>query len=126
LIQQGLIDQTGGGTGRSISYAKGQGDMTEERLLPAPLVLDGEGRGSVLVAQSVDSYVQTQVDIQNVLIGFAGVIAVTSVIFAALTLVNFARPLTTLANAAEEVSHGNLNERVNFNPGILGHDEISD
>ena len=125
LIQEGFINPNGEITSTFVSHGDQQA-MTNERLLAAPLVIDGQDRGSVLVAQSVDSFIRAQVDIQNTLIGFAGVIAVTSVLFAALSLVNFARPLTNLANAAEEVSHGNLSKRVNISSSMLMRDEISD
>lgn len=122
MIQDGLTHFQG----ENISYPNAAGDITQERLLPTPLVIDGEEKGTLLVTQSVDSFIQTKNDIQNALLGFAGIIAVTSLIFAALSLANFARPLTNLATAAEEVSHGNLNKRVSINAGIMMEDEITD
>jgi signal transduction histidine kinase/DNA-binding response OmpR family regulator len=125
LLQEGFIDPNGGITSTNIAYDMGSG-TTQERLLAAPLVLNGRDQGTVLVSQSVDSFLQTQVAIQNALTGLAAVIVVTAVIFAVLSLVNFARPLTHLASAAEEVSHGNLDKRVTVNAGILLADEITD
>ena len=94
------------------------------RLLAAPLVIRGDLEGSILITQSVENFTQLLGTIQLTLIIFAIVVVLASAAFAVAALFNFARPLTAMADAAEQISQGNLEQRVashRFNP-----DEITD
>jgi len=121
LLQTGFIDPSGAVTSKTISY----GDGHRERLLAHPLVLDGEAQGSVLVTQPINDLVQAQRDVQVALATFAGVIAVASLLFGVATLVNFARPLSRMAEAAQQVSEGRLDQRVDVTQVFFTRDEIT-
>ncbi len=126
LLQQDFIDPAGGITSTNIVIPRDSMAMTQSftRMLAAPLIVDGRAHGHVVVAKSVDDLMQGRRDIQAALLLFAGAVAVSSLMVAALVLVNFARPLTQLAQAAEEVSLGNLTKRVDTH--FLIGDEIAD
>jgi signal transduction histidine kinase/CheY-like chemotaxis protein/HPt (histidine-containing phosphotransfer) domain-containing protein len=121
LLQQGFIGPAGAVTARTVAYADG----TPRRLLAYPLTLDGELQGTVLVAQPISNLTQLQRDMQFLLYSFAGVVVLTSLIFGALILFNFAHPLEALANAASRVSTGQLDVRVPVTK-ILFSDEITE
>ncbi len=123
LLQQGFVDASGNITATNVS-ADPTNESTRQRLLAAPLVLNERNQGTVLVAQSVNDFIQVRRDIQAGLVIFAVIIAITSLIFGVGIVVNFARPITELANAAEEISHGNLSKRVRSE--FLVEDEIVD
>ena len=120
-LQEGLIDTKGGITARYLEY----GDDIQERLLAAPLVLDGETQGTVLVAQPINNLVQVRQDIQVVLFIFAGGIGVISVLTGLGVQLTFARPLTALTDATNRISGGALDQRVQA-PYFLFRDEISE
>src|SRR5262249_18038320 len=63
-------------------------------------------------------------ELRNALVIFAAVVAVTSVLFAIVAFLNFARPLTRLAQAANQISLGKLDQRVNTL--FFLRDEVSD
>jgi signal transduction histidine kinase/CheY-like chemotaxis protein len=108
LIANGLIDPSGKTSSRNINY----GEQIQLRLLSQPLVLDGQQQGSILVAQSITNLFQAQQDIQTVLIAFAAIVVIATVIFGVLVIINFARPMTVLVEATNQVSAGRLDHRV--------------
>jgi signal transduction histidine kinase/CheY-like chemotaxis protein len=122
LLQQNFIDPDGGITSQNIVY----GDDTRVRLLAHPLLLDGEEQGTVLVAQPIQDLFQVLSDIQNILIGFAALVIITSLVFGVAVIVSFAKPLLTLANATSKVSQGDLDQRVSAQTFIMFEDEISE
>jgi signal transduction histidine kinase/CheY-like chemotaxis protein len=96
------------------------------RFLAHPLLLDGEEKGTVLVAQPIQDLFQVLSDIQNILIGFAALVIITSLVFGVAVIVSFAKPLLTLANATSKVSQGDLDQRVSAQTFIMFEDEISE
>jgi signal transduction histidine kinase/CheY-like chemotaxis protein len=122
LLQQNFIDPDGGITSQNIVY----GDDTRVRLLAHPLLLDGEEQGTVLVAQPIQDLFQVLSDIQNILIGFAALLTITSLVFAVAVIGSFAKPLLTLVNATSKVSQGDLDQRVSAQTFIMFEDEISE
>jgi signal transduction histidine kinase/CheY-like chemotaxis protein len=122
LLQQNFIDPDGGITSQNIVY----GDDTQVRFLAHPLLLDGEEKGTVLVAQPIQDLFQVLSDIQNILIGFAALLTITSLVFAVAVIGSFAKPLLTLVNATSKVSQGDLDQRVSAQTFIMFEDEISE
>src|SRR5574341_373861 len=124
LVKEGFISPDGQITSTNLEVegtTKGGGSA---RLLAAPLHLDGRNQGSVLVAQSINEFVQVQRDIQTAVLGLSAALVLATVIFGVASYLNFARPITDLATAAEKVSNGDFSPRVN--PHIFIRDELTD
>jgi signal transduction histidine kinase/DNA-binding response OmpR family regulator len=122
LLQQGFIDPNGGMTARNLAYGNG----IQERLLAHPLVLNNQPEGSVLVAQDIKNLFQVRADLQTLLMAFAAVVVGASLIFGALVIVNFARPLAGLAQATHAVSTGQFEQRVRITRMFFTRDEITE
>lgn len=120
-LQEGFIDPSGAITARYLEY----GDGVQERLLAHPLVLSGEAQGTLLVAQSINNLLQVRQDIQLALFIFAGGVVAVSALFGFGTVVTFARPLTALADATNQIREGALEQRVSA-PYFLFRDEITE
>jgi signal transduction histidine kinase/CheY-like chemotaxis protein len=120
-LRDGFVESTGAIASRSLVPSDGM----QRRLLAYPLMLDGQPQGAVLVAQSMGDLITVQQDIQAALVIFAGVIAAVSLFFGTAVLLNFARPLHTLAQATSAVSAGQLDTRLPV-PQVLVRDELSD
>lgn len=120
LLRDGQIDVSGTINARNLI---GTGNA-QYRLLAHPLMVDGQTQGVVLVAQSLNTLLQAQRDIQMVLIIFAAVVALASAVFAVVILTNFARPLSLMAEATRRVSAGDLEQRVAPAPVFLMRDEM--
>jgi signal transduction histidine kinase/DNA-binding response OmpR family regulator len=121
LLQTGFIDPSGALTSRNIQYTDGH----RERILAHPLVIDGANLGTLLVTQPINDLTQAQRDVQVALATFAGVIAVASLLFGVAILANFARPLSRMAEAAQLVSEGKLDQRVEITEVFFTRDEIT-
>jgi signal transduction histidine kinase/DNA-binding response OmpR family regulator len=122
ILQEGFIDPGGAVTARNLEYGEG----VRLRLLAHPLMLGGETQGTALVAQSLSDLLAVQRDIQTALFAFAGGVAVVSLMFGVATLLNFARPLSHLAAAAQQVSMGKLDQRVKVASMAFARDEITE
>jgi signal transduction histidine kinase/CheY-like chemotaxis protein len=125
LLAQGKLviptDPVTGQVVHNITY----GDGLPYRMLAHPLMLDGREQGTVLVAQAMSDLLAVRQDIQVVLFGFAVGIALTSLLFGVAVLMNFARPLATLAQATSRVAGGELDLQLPV-PHLLIRDEITD
>ena len=124
LIQSGFIDPGGAISTTNINFQADNGELVRQRLLAGPVEIDDRVQGSILVAQRAGAIEQLQNDIQLALGVFATVVVVASLIFGAIVVWSLARPLRDLATAADRVSRGKLDERVE--PQYFMHDEVSD
>jgi signal transduction histidine kinase/CheY-like chemotaxis protein len=122
LLQEGFIDPNGGITAQNITYS----NDVRMRLLAHPLVLDGERQGTILVAQPIQDLFQVQRDVQNILIAFAVLVAITSLAFGLAVFTSFVRPILSLVGATRQVSQGDLSQRVPIQTHILMEDEVSE
>ncbi len=99
----------------------------DKRLLAQPLIIDGEDRGIIMVAQPIESLTNIQRDIRNVIGSFSALIVAISIIFAVLSYMNFARPISQLAEATHRVSQGDFNEHIGLTlPAFVPGDELID
>lgn len=121
FLQEGFIDHSGATTARYLEFGNG----VQQRLLAHPLSLGGEQQGTLLVAQSINNLLQVQQDLQVALFVFAGGVVAVSVLFGFGTVVTFARPLTALADATNQIREGALEQRVEA-PYFLFRDEITE
>ncbi|MCB8945252.1 MAG: response regulator [Ardenticatenaceae bacterium] len=122
MLQDNFISPDGSISAENITY----GNDTRMRLLAHPLVLDDELQGTILVAQPIQDLFQVQRDVQNILIGFAVLIAITSLAFGVAVFTSFAQPIVRLMRATHQVSHGDLHQRVPTETHILFEDEVSE
>lgn len=99
----------------------------DKRLLAQSLLIDGENRGVIMVAQPIESLTNIQQDIRNVIGSFSALIVIISIVFAVLSYINFARPISQLAEATHRVSEGNFNEYIGLTlPAFVPGDELID
>jgi signal transduction histidine kinase/CheY-like chemotaxis protein len=124
LLQQGFVSSDGKITSTNLGEYSSASQQTVQRLVAAPLILHDINQGAVLVAQPINDFLQVMQDIQASLVGFGGIVALTSLVFGIATLFSFARPLTMLAEAAKQVSLGKLDQRVNTYFAV--RDELSE
>lgn len=124
LIQSGFIDPSGAISTTNINFQADNGELVRQRLLAGSVEIDDRVQGSILVAQRAGAIEQLQNDIQLALGVFATVVVVASLIFGVIVVWSLARPLRDLATAADRVSRGKLDERVE--PQYFMHDEVSD
>jgi signal transduction histidine kinase/CheY-like chemotaxis protein len=67
-----------------------------------------------------------QRDVQNILIAFAVLIAITSLAFGLAIFTSIVRPILSVVRATRQVSHGDLSQRVLTQTHILMEDEVSE
>jgi len=123
LIKNKFINSDGAPSATDLSFTKGD-QKIQQRMLAYPLLIGTEQAGTVLVAQSVNDFLALSDELRNALVIFAGAIAITSVLFAIVAFLNFARPLGRLAQAANQISLGKLDQRVDTL--FFMRDEVSD
>ena len=104
LLQENFIDVSGEVTTQNL------GDQI--RILAHPLVLRGDTQGTILVSQPIQDLFQVRRDIQTSLFIFAAAIALTSLLFAVATYLNFYKPIQAVVTATREVGQGNLEKRL--------------
>ena len=100
MLQDGFIDPAAHFTAETVQYADG----VDRRLLSHQLVIDDQPQGHLLVARTIQDVVALQVEIQNLVLGFVGVIVVMMLIFGIAVIYNFAVPLGRLVRATEKSS----------------------
>ncbi len=122
LIKDDFLDNVEELPSRNIDF----GGETQQRIVASPLVVDGEERGVVMVAQPIESLAAIQDDIQSTILILSLVVVAASLLFGVFSFFNFARPLTRLTEATNEVSRGNLNKKVQVSvPKIFMRDELT-
>ncbi len=121
LINEGFIRADGEISSTTIVDSENM----QYRLLAHPLIIDGEAKGTLLVAEPMSNFTQIRRDIQTSLIVFSLIIAITSLIFGIGVVYSIARPLTTLAQATSKVSEGDLTQQVPVKV-ILVRDEVTE
>ena len=127
FIREGFIDDLDKNTEDIHSVRNIEVDGEQQRLIAQPFILAGESQGVIMVAQPIESLFAIQDDIRDIIFIFSALLIITSLIFAAFSFFNFARPLVKLADATTQVSSGNFSESVQVNiPTIFLQDEISD
>ena len=94
------------------------------RLLGHPLVISGNQQGSVLVAQPIENLYAVSRNIQVILFTVTGVFGLTALWFWIEAFLAFTRPLAQLTQATTNMSHGDLNQKVNTSY-LLFKDEIT-
>lgn len=103
-----------------VKYSDGQ----DYRLLGHPLVISGNQQGSVLVAQPIANLFAVSRSIQIILLTVTGVFGLTALWFWIAAFLAFTRPLAQLTQATTNMSHGDLDQKVNTNY-LLFKDEIT-
>lgn len=83
----------------------------EYRLLAAPLMMDGETQGTILVSQSIRDHLEVQENVQAILFVFAAVIIVLSILFG-VGIFLLSRSLKQITRATHRISAGDLEQRV--------------
>jgi signal transduction histidine kinase len=125
LLLQGQFRDLGGSIGSTnLVYTNAEGEQVRERLLAAPLVIDGRTVGSVLVSQPVSDLFAVGRNLQLVMAGLGVLVVLGSTGFGAAVVLSMARPLLALSNSAERMAEGDLNARVE--PIETFPDEITD
>ncbi len=123
IIKNKFIHDDGSPSFTDISFTTAD-KKVQQRMAAYPLMIGTEQSGTVLVAQSVSDFLSLSDELSTALVIFVGVIAVTSIIFAAFAFLNFGRPLVRLSQAANQISLGKLDQRVNTL--FFLRDEVSD
>jgi signal transduction histidine kinase/CheY-like chemotaxis protein len=121
LIKAGFIPADGQIAAQNI-MANG---AEQERLLAHPLMLNGTPNGSVLVAKSTQDVQRSQADLQNLLLAFAAILVLMSLVFGFLSIVSFAQPLARLTAVTDQVRAGDLTQRVPEDHWFF-RDEVAD
>lgn len=121
LLLQTRLDLETGMQSINITYDDG----IRRRLHTHPLTLDGTTQGHVAVVRSLDDVIVVQQRIQRVVLIFLGIIVLVMLAYSVGVIINFANPLKRLADAAERVSAGQLNEQVSI-PNVGIEDEVID
>lgn len=121
LLLQTRIDLDAGIQSINISYDDG----VRRRLHTQPLILDGTAQGFVAVVRSLDDVIAVQQRIQTIIYIFLGALALVMVLYFVGVVVNIANPIRKLADAAERVSSGQLDEQVPI-PKVGLEDEVVD
>jgi signal transduction histidine kinase/DNA-binding response OmpR family regulator len=121
LVQDKVLRPDPQSSGRTFDDKSG----VQKRMVAYPLTLSGQQQGVVVIAQPINDLYQTRQDVQATLFGFAGLIALTTLIFGIVIVFSFARPLLRLVAATNEISAGKLDYRVPI-PNVGMRDEIVD
>lgn len=121
LLQEGFIDQTADFTATTVQYSDG----LYYRLVSYPLILDDRQQGHVLVARSIENLTNLQTEIENLVLGLAGVLGITMFGFSLAVIYNFALPLGRLVKATASVRAGDFSQRVSEGRPLF-RDEVDD
>lgn len=120
LIYEGAIDPDGAVNAQNVIFGNG----VQHRIMAFHLLIDGRRQGMVLVTQPINSLAQVREDVQLVLLLFATAVIIVSLIIAAGVWVTFSQPLARLVEATNQVTAGNLQQRVEV-AHFLFKDEIT-
>jgi len=119
LINQGWLNSAET-PAQNVTYSSN----VDFRLLGHALVISGSQQGSVLVAQPIENLFSVSRNIQVILITVTSIFGVTALWFWIAAFLAFTRPLAQLTQATTNMSHGDLNQKVNTSY-LLFRDEIT-
>ena len=119
LINQGWLNSAAT-PAQNVTYSSN----VDFRLLGHALVISGSQQGSVLVAQPIENLFSVSRNIQVILITVTSIFGVTALWFWIAAFLAFTRPLAQLTQATTNMSHGDLNQKVNTSY-LLFRDEIT-